>query len=70
MEGRKATARKVKGGYKAVISRADGSTLQATKIYADRSTAIASAQLWIENIDRASRLFNEPRKPVRIAAKS
>lgn len=63
---RKASAIKTKYGFKAVIVREDGSTLRATKCHKTREDAIASAQLWIEQIEANSRAFNTPRKPVRI----
>jgi len=66
---KRATAIKTKYGYKAVIVREDGSTLRATKCHVSRDLAIASAQLWIEQIEENSRQFNTPRKPVNIGSK-
>lgn len=48
---RKASATKTKFGYKATIIREDGSTLRASKCHNTREEAIASAQLWIEQIE-------------------
>lgn len=62
----KASAIKIGNGYKAVIRRSDGSTLRATHVFKTRDQAIASAQLWIEQIEANSRIFQTPRKPVRI----
>lgn len=63
MPQRKAGAVKVKGGYKAQITRKDGSTFTASKRHPDRATAIASAQLWMEDIERQNAKFQERQKP-------
>jgi hypothetical protein len=63
---RKASYVKTKFGYKSMIVRDDGSTLSATKCFDTKEKAIASAQLWIENIEAKSVEFNTPRKPVKI----
>jgi hypothetical protein len=65
---RKASAIKTKFGYKAMIVRDDGSTLRATKCFATKAEAVASAQLWVENIEAKSVEFNTPRQPFRFAA--